>query len=78
MIKGYFQQTVQYFSECRGEFRLISELHPKHAGNAAEKLLREADFWSKEADVQIDRPALWMTTTPIFRALVTRAGIDAR
>lgn len=79
MIKGYFSQRIQYFSERRGEFQVISQIHPKHAANAAEKLLREAEFWANESGVPMYySPTLWMSTTPLFRALVTRAGFDAR
>lgn len=78
MIKSYFRQRIQYFSQCRGEFQVISDLHPKHAANAAEKLLREADVWAKESAVDTEHPILWMSAQPLYRALVLRAGVDAR
>lgn len=73
--KVYFEQTEHYLSETKEELVKIDRMVPRHAANAAAKLLREADFWAEEAGVTTEHPQLWMTTTKLFSALVWRAGI---
>lgn len=73
LIKAYFSQDVQYFSESRETLRLIATMNPKYAANAADKLLRQASFWADEAGVITPHPALWVATSPLFRALTERA-----
>ncbi len=72
MIKAYFAQDVQYYSESKGTFQAIDQMHPRHAMNAALRMAREADFWAKEAGISIAAPELWLTTTPLYRALAGR------
>jgi hypothetical protein len=84
----YFDQTEFYFSESKAERSTkltpvdavvkIEDMHPKHAANAAQKLLREAHIWANEAGMHTSHdsyPQLWMTTTKLFQALTWRAGI---
>lgn len=74
LIRAYFAQNVQYFSASGQRMRTIVRMPPEYAANAAEKLLREAVLWAHEAGVDTRRPALWMARTPLFQALITRAG----
>lgn len=67
-------QDALYFSESKEEMKCIHEMHPRHAANAARRLLRECDFWAKEAGVNSDYPELWITGTPLFIALSVQAG----
>lgn len=73
LIMAYFAQRTQYFSESTETFRPIVGMDPKHAANAAEKLLRQAPFWADEACADTLHPALWMVTRPLFLALTERA-----
>ncbi len=76
MIKAlYFDQAEFYYSESKEEPQRIEDMHAVHAANAAQKLLRDADVWAKEAGVRDAYPQLWMTTTKLFQALTWRAGI---
>lgn len=72
MIKAYFEQDAQYFSESKGEFKIIDQMHPRHAMNAAMRFVREADFYAKEAGMDSVPAELWVTTTPLYRALAMR------
>lgn len=73
-LKAYFAQGLQYHSDSKGELLFIPSVHPRHAGNAAVKLLREARFWAEQCGVASAFPELWMTQQPLFIALRTRAG----
>lgn len=72
MIKAYFEQDAQYFSESKGAFQPIARMHQRHAMNAALRLVREADFHAKEAGMDSVPAELWVTTTPLYRALAMR------
>jgi len=75
MIKAYFGQGVQYFSESKGEFVAIAAMHPKHAANAARRILAESDFWAKEAgmtDLRGSDTELWLMAQPLMYALACR------
>ena len=74
LIRAYFAQDVQYFSASGQRVRTIASMPPEYAANAADKLLREAAFWAHEAGVDTRHPALWMSRTPLFRALTAQAG----
>ena len=74
LIRAYVMQRVQYYSESGERMALISAMHPRYAANAAEKMLREADRWAKDAGQDTDRPMLWLIGTPLFGALSARAG----
>lgn len=74
LIRAYFTQSVQYFSQSAERMRTIVSMPPEYAANAADKLLREAAFWAGEAGVDTRHPALWMSRTPLLRALTDRAG----
>lgn len=71
----YFGQTEFYYSESTECAVAIEQMHPYHAANAAQKLLRDAAHWAQEAGVTTNHPMLWMTTTKLFNALVWRAGV---
>jgi hypothetical protein len=71
----YFEQSEFYFSGSKLKVQPIERMAPQYAANAAAKLLREADFWAREASVDTPHPQLWMTTTKLFQALTWRAGI---
>ena len=73
MIKTYIQQNAQYYSQSKNIIVDIATMVPEHAANAAEKMLREAEYWTLLADTKTARPILWVTTTPLFQALVARA-----
>ena len=75
MIRAYFAQKTLYYSASKGEMLFVYSMNPRYAENAAAKLLREADLWAKDAGVDVRHPALWMTTMPLFGALVERAGL---
>jgi hypothetical protein len=47
-------------------------MSPRHCANAAEKLLREANFWASDCAINTARPELWITTTKLFQALAKR------
>jgi hypothetical protein len=72
MIAAYFNQGHQYFSESAVTMFVISEMDPKHAANAAERLVREAVTWAAEAGIDV-YPFIWMATTPLVQALHERA-----
>jgi hypothetical protein len=71
--KLYFSQDEHYFSESQDTLIEIRAMVPTHAGNAANKLLDEAHVWADEAGVESVWPRVWITTTPLFRALAQRA-----
>ncbi len=74
IVKAYFQQDVSYVSESKEEIKPIATMHPRHAGNAAVKLLRESQRWAEAAGLgDTGFPQIWMTTTPLFIALARRA-----
>ena len=64
-----------YYSASKDELMLIADMHRTHAANAAERLLADAETWMLDAGVYAARPKLWMTTQPVFVALVKRAGL---
>lgn len=70
----YFAQSENYYSASKDALIKISTMAPKHAVNAANRMLDDAFSWAEEARVTTDYPALWITTTPLFEALVRRAG----
>jgi hypothetical protein len=75
LIKGYLDQTDQYFSESKSAFIQVSEMHPTYAANAAARYIREAYRWSVEAGAgDARRPQAWMMRRPLFLALVKRAN----
>lgn len=74
MMMAYFNQGREYFSESGRVMRPVSAMHPTHAANAADRLLRDASFWADEAGMVTRYPRLWMTTRPLFRALLAQSG----
>lgn len=76
MIKAYFQQGEQYFSEHGERLISIKNMNPVHAANAAKRLLDDSAVWAREVNARgsMHTASLWMTTTPLFQALVARAG----
>lgn len=76
MIRAYFQQTGQYYSESKEVFVPIQDMHPRHAANAAKRLTMDADVWIKEAGVTrtCADPDVWMWDQPLFQALASRAN----
>lgn len=79
-VKAYFGQEIQYLSESanKGEGALlpIATMVPKHAANAARRLMRESDFWAKEAGWTGADADLWIATRPLVQALARR-GMEA-
>lgn len=80
LVKAYFSQGVHYFSDSKDELLPIQGMNPRHAANAARRLLLDADVWAKSAGMD-QRPAqvaehapLWLSRTPLYIALVTQAG----
>lgn len=73
-IKAYFRQGTLYYSDSRRDLTPISDMHEAHAANAAQRLLWDATTWAKDAGAGTDHPQLWISTTPLFRALVKQAG----
>lgn len=73
LIRGYLNQDTLYFSERQEALLDIKSMNPFHAGNAAEKMLREANRWAQDSGTDPRRPILWMTSLPVFQALLTRA-----
>jgi hypothetical protein len=76
LIKAYFQQDAQYYSESKNALVAIAVMHPAHAANAAERLLSDAEWWAKEAGVNVRHARLWMIGTPLHRALTEQCGIQ--
>jgi hypothetical protein len=74
MIRAYLMQSTQYYSESGEKMLLIYSMNPRHAANAAEKLLRDAEHWVKEAGVNVRNPRLWVTRTALFGALAAQGG----
>jgi Tfp pilus assembly protein PilX len=72
LVAGYFNQGTHYYSESEGAMISIAEMAPKHAANAAERLLRDAEHWASEAGTP-ERPFTWAASTPLVRALWTRS-----
>jgi acetylornithine deacetylase/succinyl-diaminopimelate desuccinylase-like protein len=72
LVAGYFNQGTHYYSESEGAMIPIAEMAPKHAANAAEKLLGEAEHWASEAGAT-ERPFTWAASAPLVRALWTRS-----
>jgi hypothetical protein len=74
MVKVYFGQREHYMSESKDTLVRIEEMPPRHAANAAEKLLREARFWAEEAGAPYRNHAhMWVARQPLFQALAKRA-----
>jgi hypothetical protein len=74
MVKIYFGQQEHYMSESKDTLISIRSMPPRHAANAAEKLLREAGFWAGEADSPNSvYPRTWVARQPLFQALAKRA-----
>jgi hypothetical protein len=74
MILAYLNQTDQYFSESKGAFIQVSDMHRTYAANAAARYMREAGRWAVEAGENGPHPAAWMIRRPLFLALVKRAN----
>jgi hypothetical protein len=75
LVAGYFDQGTHYFSASKGAMIPIAEMAPKHAANAAEKLLAEAEHWATEAATP-GRPYTWAASAPLVRALWTRSQAE--
>jgi hypothetical protein len=74
LIRMHLAQTTHYLSQGSETVRTVTDMNPKHAANAAEKMLGDADIWADAAGVITDYPLLWMTRQPLFQALIERAG----
>jgi hypothetical protein len=72
LVAGHFAQGTHYYSESKGAMIPIAEMAPKHAANAAERLLRDAEHWASEAGTP-ERPFTWAAGTPLVRALWARS-----
>jgi hypothetical protein len=79
LIKVYFSQREYYMSQSKDEPVPVSDMHARHADNAADKLLRDAEFWAGEVGGRHMRnPRVWMARQPLFQALSDRAAQAAR
>lgn len=70
----YFAQSQNYYSASKDELLPIAKMAPRHAANAARLLLVDAFTWVGDAGMATEYAQLWITTTPLFQALVKRAG----
>lgn len=70
----YFAQSENYYSASKDELLPIAEMAPRHAANAARLLLVDASAWAADTGNETKYVQLWITTTPLFQALVKRAG----
>lgn len=77
VLRIYFEQSRVYHSSRRNDVLTIAAMAARHCANAAEKLLREAEMWAQDCDVQTNYPQLWMTTTALFQALAKRGAVEA-
>lgn len=77
VLRIYFEQSRVYHSSHRNDVLTIAAMAPQHCANAAERLLREAEMWAQDCDVQTNYPQLWMTTTALFQALAKRGAQEA-
>lgn len=72
----YLGQAEVYASEGSGKLIPIADMHWRHALNAAKKMLREASTIAQDAgrsNIDWTDAQIWLTTTPLFRALSERA-----
>jgi hypothetical protein len=74
LIRAYFRQADLYHSDSKQDMLPIKGMAAPHAANAAERLVRDADFWAKEAGVDTRHPVLWMSQQPLWRALLDSSG----
>jgi predicted nuclease with RNAse H fold len=77
MIRAYLRQVQVYHSDSKGEMVPVAEMHPRHAANAAQKMLMQADEWVRDAGAGQHAQRfsdLWLIGQPLFQALVERAG----
>ncbi len=77
MLMAYLKQGEVYFSESRTELVPIASMHPVHARNAAEKLLREAGYWARFGTLaygEAVRPLSTIAASTLYQALVRRGA----
>lgn len=69
---AYLTQTLVYFSDSTKEFKSIGSLPAAYAGNAAQKLIRNADFYTLPTSVRW--PNLHVAQSPLVQTLMARAA----
>jgi hypothetical protein len=77
MIKAYFGQSDQYYSESQEKFLQVSEMNQAHAANAVSRLMADSMIWANDAGEKTlsgSRAKAWMVRQPLFLALVMRAN----
>ena len=72
-VRKYFAQSKTYGSLHRDRFVRIADMHPVHARNAAQKMIRDCCVWADAAGIDGVDELLWLISTPLHRALVDRA-----
>jgi hypothetical protein len=76
LIRAYFSQGTQYYSESANAMIQIKDMHPAYAANAARRLLLDATRWARDAGQQTkggQRGAAWVLGTNLFQALTIQA-----
>jgi hypothetical protein len=53
---------------------LIEDMPPGHAGNAAEKMIRDAGIWAYRAGYNGRTSAAFLANQPLVQALANRAA----
>lgn len=69
---AYLTQTLVYFSDSKKEFKPVTSLPAAYAGNAAQKLIRDADSYTLPTSVRW--PNLHVAQSPLVQALMARAA----
>ena len=74
LIKAYFDQEIQYFSESDNAMIKIKDMHPTYAANAARRLLLDAQIWQNDALGEMKSSSRWMLNTKLYRALAAQSA----
>lgn len=69
---AYLTQSLVYYSNSKKEFEMISTMPPAHAGNAAQKLVRDADQYALPDSVRWAN--IWVAQSALVQALMARAA----
>lgn len=73
LISAYLDQSELYYSGSIDAMIPIAKMEPRHAANAAEKMLRDAARWATDSGHPLDkRPFSWVTSLPLYQALAVR------
>jgi len=72
MIAAYLDQTTLYYSASKDSMIPIAGMDARHAANAAEKMIRDAQVWADDAGYQGLTPGVWVAGSPVVQALHAR------